>query len=67
MREEITGALKKVKGDKAAGVDGIIMKMLKKRSISITNWLLRIFNSCMDTGTRGLVGSVYRPCIPRER
>ena len=37
-------ALKKMKGGKAAAMDGIVVEMLKKGGISIIDWLLRIFN-----------------------
>ena len=50
VREEIMGALKKMKGGKAAGMDGIVVEMLKKGGISIIDWLLRIFNKCMESG-----------------
>ena len=35
VREEIMGALKKMKGCKAPGMDGIVVEMLKKGGISI--------------------------------
>ena len=44
------GALKKMKGGKAAGIDGIVIEMWKSGSISIIDWLLRIFNRCMEFG-----------------
>ena len=44
------GALEKMKGGKAAGMDGTILEVLKKGSISITDRLLRIFNKCMESG-----------------
>ena len=50
VREEIMGALKKMKDSKAAGMDGIVVKMLKNGGISIIVWLLRIFNKCMGSG-----------------
>ena len=49
VREEIRGALKKMKGDKAAGVDSIVV-MLKNGAIIIIDWLMRIFNKCMEFG-----------------
>ena len=48
VREEIMGVLKKMKGGKEAGMDDIVVEMLKNGSISITDWLLRIFNKCME-------------------
>ena len=49
-RDEIMGALKKMKGGKAASMDGIMVEMLKNGGISITDWLLRIFNKFMECG-----------------
>ena len=43
-------ALKKMKGGKAAGMDGIVVEMFKNEGISIIDWLLRIFNNCMESG-----------------
>ena len=54
-----------MKGGKAGVMDGIVIEMLNNGGISITDWLLRIFNRCMESG--GLEGSVYRLCILRER
>ena len=69
VREEIMVTLKNMKGGKAVGMDGIVVEMLKNGGISIIDWLLRIFNKCMESGvvTRGLEGSVYHPGIQRER
>ena len=50
VREEIIDALKKVKSGKAAGMDGIVVEMLKNGGISIIDRLLRIFNKCMESG-----------------
>ena len=50
VREEIMGVVKKMKGCKAVGMNGIVVEMLKNRGISITYWLLRIFNRCMESG-----------------
>ena len=68
VREEIMVTLKNMKGGKAVGMDGIVVEMLKNGGISIIDWLLRIFNKCMESGvvTRGLEGSVYHPGIQRE-
>ena len=44
MREEIIGALKKMKSGKAAGMDGIVVEMLKNGSNNIIERLLRIFS-----------------------
>ena len=51
VREKIMDALKKVKGGKAAaGVDGIVVALLKSACISISDWSLRVFNRCMESG-----------------
>ena len=50
VREEKMGSLKMMKGCKAAGVDGIVIEMLKNGGISIMDWLLRIFNKCIESG-----------------
>ena len=50
MRGEIIGALKKMKGSKAADMDGIVVEVLKNGGISIIDLLLRIFNKCMESG-----------------
>ena len=39
-----------MKRGKAADMDGIVVEMLKNGGISITDWLLRIFNKCTWTG-----------------
>ena len=44
VKEEIMGLLKKMRGGKAAGIDDIVVEMLKNWDISITDWLLKIFN-----------------------
>ena len=38
-----------MKGGKAVGMDGIVVKVLKNGSISIVDWLLKIFNKCMES------------------
>ena len=43
-REETMGALKKMKGGKAAGVNAIVVKMSKNGGIGMIDWLRRIFN-----------------------
>ena len=43
------GALKKMKGGKAAGMDGIVVEMLKNGGISIIDWLLKMFNRCITS------------------
>ena len=49
-REEIMGALKKMKGVKAPCMDGSVVEMLENGGINIIDWLLRIFNKCMESG-----------------
>ena len=61
VREEIMGALKKIKGSKAAGMDDIVVKMFKNGGISIIAWLLRIFDKCMVPVYRGK--GVRRDCV----
>ena len=48
-KEEIMGAIKKMKCGKAAGMEDIVVKMLKNGGISITDWLVRIFNRCIES------------------
>ena len=50
VREEIKDALKKMKGGKTAGVDGIVVEMLENGGIIIIDWLLRIYNKYMESG-----------------
>ena len=42
LRKEIIGAIRKRKGGKAAGMDGIVVEILKNGGISIIYWLLSI-------------------------
>ena len=42
------GALKKIKGGKAAGMNGFV-EMLKSEGIIIIDWLLRMFNRCTES------------------
>ena len=50
LRKEIMGALKKMKSGKAACMDGIVVEMLRSEGITVTDWLLSIFNICMESG-----------------
>ena len=50
VREEIMGALKNMKGGKAAGMDDTVLEMLKNGGISIIDWFLRIFSRCRVSG-----------------
>ena len=57
MREEVIDKLKKMKGEKAAGLDVTVMEMLKNVDINTIKWLLKV-NRCMKTDVaRGLEGS----------
>ena len=49
VREEIMVSLKKIIGGKAAGMDGLVVKIFKKGGINIIDWLMRIFNKCMGS------------------
>ena len=40
----------KMKSDKASGMDSIVVEMWKNRDISIIDWMLRIYNKCMNSG-----------------
>ena len=42
-------ALKMMKGGKAAGMNSTVVEMLKNGGISIIDWLLKIFNRCMES------------------
>ena len=44
------GALKKMKRGKASDIDGIVAEMLNNLSISIIDWLMIIFNNCIESG-----------------
>ena len=50
VKEKIMCALKKMEGGKAAGMDDIVVEMLRNGGISIIDWLLRKFNRCMGSG-----------------
>ena len=50
VREERMGVLKKMKGGRAADMDGIVVKMLKNGGIRINDWLMWVFNKCMESG-----------------
>ena len=69
VREEVTKevmyVLKMMKGGKAAGMDDIMVERLKNGGICIIEWLMKIFNKCMEIwcGTRGLEGGVYRHSV----
>ena len=47
---EVEDALKKMKGGKSAGLDGITTEMLQAGDESLVKWLVRMFNVCMDQG-----------------
>ena len=38
-----------MKGGKTTEVDGIVVEILKNGGIGIIDWLLRIFNICMES------------------
>lgn len=47
-REEVVKALHRIKCDKAVGMDGIAVEFLKLGDDCVVDWLVRIFNICMD-------------------
>ena len=55
---EGNGWLKKMKSSRAAGMDGIVVEMLKIGGLSINDQFLRIFNKCMKW-----CSGVYSPYI----
>ena len=38
-----------MKGGKSAGMDGIVVEMLKSGGICIVDWLVRIFKRCVES------------------
>lgn len=48
--KEVRLALKKLKNGKAVGVDDIAAEMLKGGGNAVIEWLLRLFNVCMNSG-----------------
>ena len=48
--EEVEKALKKMKSGKASGVDGVGVEMLKEGGESMIEWLVRIYNVCLEEG-----------------
>ncbi|XP_069947548.1 RNA-directed DNA polymerase from mobile element jockey isoform X1 [Cherax quadricarinatus] len=47
---EVCQAVGKIKGGKAAGIDGIKIKMLKVGGDIVLEWLVLLFNKCMEEG-----------------
>ena len=45
-REEVKRALDETKGDKAPGMDGVRVEMLKEGGVTVLEWLVRVFNIC---------------------
>ena len=50
VREEVERALQKTKSGKAAGTDGIAAEFLKQGGVSVRDWLVRLYNICMERG-----------------
>ena len=50
VKGEVKRALKKRKGFKTAGMNGIVVEMFENVTTSIVNWLLIVFNICMESG-----------------
>ena len=44
--EEVKRALNETKGGKAPGMDGVRVEMLKEGSVTVLEWLVRVFNIC---------------------
>ena len=44
--EEVKRALNETKGGKAPGMDGVRVEMLKEESVTVLEWLVRVFNIC---------------------
>ena len=49
-RDEVMDELKKMKGDKAEGLDGNVAENLIGGDASVVDWFLRIFNRCTKIG-----------------
>nr|XP_053629700.1 uncharacterized protein LOC128686692 isoform X1 [Cherax quadricarinatus] len=47
---EVREAVGKMKGGKAAGIDGIKIEMLKAGGDIVLEWLVQLFNKCMEEG-----------------
>ena len=43
-------ALKKMKGGKTAGMNDIVVEIMKNGGISVIDWLVRTINRCMGSG-----------------
>ena len=56
-----------MKRGKAAGMKGIGVEILKCVGVSVVDWLLRIFNRCMELGVmsyvEGLKAYIYYPVV----
>lgn len=50
VKQEVVNALRKIKYGKVAGVNGIADEFLKKEGDCVVDWLVWIFNICMDNG-----------------
>ena len=46
-REEVKRALNETKGDKAHGMDGVRVEMLKEGGVTVLEGLVRVFNICI--------------------
>ena len=46
-REEVKRVLSETKGGKAPGMDGVRVEMLKEGSVTVLEWLVRVFKICI--------------------
>jgi hypothetical protein len=49
-RQEVEEAVNKLKNGKASGEDGITNERLRRRGPAVVEWLVRLFNLCMNVG-----------------
>ena len=47
-------------------MNDIVVEMLKRVDDNLIEWMLRMFNRCIETG-EGMEGSVYRCSIQKKK